>query len=222
MVHAPTRRGSRFWDRTSKTIQLVERIPNVQQMYPLMINNTGLSEGHAVLDLGCGAGSYFDPVRAVIGDRGRILGVDSSADMLRRAQRRIAERGWNNVETELVNAATADLGDAEFDAVFAMYALSAMPDIAAVAARAYAALRPGGRMFVADVRLVPDGRAAALIRLLRSAYRRFAGATGDDVIPPVRNAFDSVQLIDGRGNPLDRPFPGPWPPLTMLVATKAE
>ncbi len=54
----------------------------------------------------------------------------------------------------------ADLGPSRFDAAFAMYSISAMPDIAAAVALAYEALRPGGRLFVADVRLVPGGRAA--------------------------------------------------------------
>jgi hypothetical protein len=83
----------------------------------------------------------------------------------------------------------------------------------------HAALRPGGRLFVADVRLVPGGRAAPLIRLLRGTYRRLAGATGEDVLPHLLDTFGSVTHLGSDGLPTDRGV-RPWPPLIMLVTTK--
>jgi hypothetical protein len=103
--------------------------------------------------------------------------------------------------------------------VIAQYSFSAMPDIGAAVRRAHDALRPGGRLFVADVRLVPGGRTAPLVRLLRAAYRRLAGATGEDVLPHLVETFGSVTHVGGDGTPVENAV-RPWPPLIMLVATK--
>jgi ubiquinone/menaquinone biosynthesis C-methylase UbiE len=217
-------RGVRYWNRVSGTTQLVERIPAFNQWTAIMRNATGLTEGETVLDVGCGAGSFFPQLREMIGADGHLVGIDVAPAMITRARARIERAGWTNVEARVADATDpnlpADLGPGRFDAAFAMYSISAVPDIAPAVALAYEALRPGGRLFVADVRLVPGGRAAGLIRLLRGAYRRLAGATGDDIVPYLRDRFDTVTMIDKHGAPTERQ-PAHWPPLVLLVATKA-
>jgi ubiquinone/menaquinone biosynthesis C-methylase UbiE len=219
----PTK-GVRYWNRMSGAHEWLERMPTVGGFHRIMRNSTGLRAGETVLDLGCGAGSYFRPLRETIGAEGHLVGVDVAPAMLARAEARVAREGWANVETRLADATDpnlpAELGAGRFDAAFAMYSISAMPDIAAGVRNVHAALRPGGRLFVADVRLVPGGKAAGAIRALRWLYRRLAGASGNDVVPHLREVFDEVALVDGRGEPHDHPL-APWPPLVMLVATKA-
>lgn len=147
------------------------------------------------------------------------MGIDHGESNVRRARRRIAKNGWTNVEAHLGDA-TRTLPDLEFDAAVALYSLSAMPDMAAATRLVHEALAPGGHCFVADVRFVPSGRADGVLRLLRTAIRRLAGGTGEDVVPHMREVFTSVQLLDGRGGTLDE-VP-PWPPLVMLVTTKGH
>lgn len=217
-------RGVRYWNRVSGTTELVERLPVFGQWPATIRKATGLAEGETVLDLGCGAGSFFRPLREMIGTDGHLVGIDVAPAMIARAQARIEREGWTNVEARLADATDpdlpTDLGPGRFDAAFAMYSISAMPDIAAAVALAHEALRPGGRLLVADVRLVPGGRAAGLIRALRGVYRRLAGATGDDIVPHLHDRFDTVTMIGRRGAPTERQ-PTHWPPLVMLVATKA-
>lgn len=50
-----------------------------------------------VLDVGCGTGLAFRHIHSRIGPRGTLIGIDISADMLKRARRRIARKGWKNV-----------------------------------------------------------------------------------------------------------------------------
>jgi ubiquinone/menaquinone biosynthesis C-methylase UbiE len=211
---------TRYWDRVAGTTTLVERIPGAATaMTRFMLTTTGIGPGDTVLDLGCGTGSYLGPLRAAVGAEGRVVGVDASAGMMRRATRRVEEQGWDNVELVFRDATTADLGTERFDAAFALYSLSAMADFPRVIRRVHTALRPGGKLFVADVRLVPGGRTAPLVRLFRAAYRRLAKATGRDVAPAIREVFDTVELPDGREfHERDLPH---WPPLLMLVATKS-
>lgn len=103
-----------------------------------------------VLEIGCGTGlnfryllEYLDPAE------GRLTGVDFSADMLKQARKRVAARGWSNVDLIQANATTLDLGR-QFDAVFFGYSLTMIPDWPAALARAREHLVPGGTLVVLD------------------------------------------------------------------------
>jgi trans-aconitate methyltransferase len=96
--------------------------------------------GERVLDLGCGTGE----LTKAIADRGaRVLGVDSSPEMIAQAR-----RSFPDLEFEVADARTMGF-DAPFDAVFSNAALHWIRPPEAAAERVFAALRPGGR-FVAE------------------------------------------------------------------------
>ncbi|MCE7004825.1 methyltransferase domain-containing protein [Kibdelosporangium philippinense] len=82
----------------------------------LSVQALGLTEGESVLDVGCGAGAEFRLVRQAIGDTGRLSAFDFSIPLVERAQHRIDEAGWSNVEVHRLDATTAVLGEADFDA----------------------------------------------------------------------------------------------------------
>jgi ubiquinone/menaquinone biosynthesis C-methylase UbiE len=56
-----------------------------------------LQSGDTVIDVACGTGLTFPSLEDGIGPRGRLIGVDLSAEMLKRAAARVEERGWENV-----------------------------------------------------------------------------------------------------------------------------
>jgi ubiquinone/menaquinone biosynthesis C-methylase UbiE len=210
-----------FWDKVSGAHTLVERTGAAPAMYRLMLTATGVGPGDAVLDVGCGAGTYMPPFRAAIGETGRLVGYDLATKMIARSKRRIADQGWANVEAHQADATTTDFGTECYDVAIAMYSLTAMPDYPAAIRRIHQALRPGGRLFVADVRLEPGGWTAPLVRFFRRLYRMLAGVDGADIRPALRETFGSVELWDPKRNAPtpDAPLPH-WPPLVMLVATK--
>ena len=211
---------TRIWDRMSAPQSAMEHTSAVRSMRRFILDTTGLGPGDTVLDLGCGPGIYLATLREAVGDGGHVVGLDLSPKSVRGAARRVERHGWHNVDLITADATTTDLGTERFDTVIALYALSAMVDFPAAIRRAHAALRPGGTLFVADVRLVPGGRAAPLIRLLRAIYRGLAKATGRDVAPAVRAVFETVTFPDGRA--FDENLLPHWPPLLMLVATKGQ
>ncbi|MGV3629190.1 MAG: class I SAM-dependent methyltransferase [Betaproteobacteria bacterium] len=61
------------------------------------IARLGLRPGDVVLDTGCGTGLSFPLLLDAVGTSGRVIGVESSADMLVLARERAAAAGWNNV-----------------------------------------------------------------------------------------------------------------------------
>jgi ubiquinone/menaquinone biosynthesis C-methylase UbiE len=203
-----TTRSRLVWDWVGANITWIERVGRPYLHLP--VHGLGLTGGETVLDVGCGTGVHFPAVRPAVGPHGRIVGVDFSPRSLAKARRRVERHGWDNIELVRADATTTPLGDTEFDAALAMTSLSAMPDIPAAVDHVYAALRPGGRLFVADVR--PKG-------LLRLGYRLIAGAPGEDVTVPIRERFDSVTLLDKNAEATTRPAASTTQYL-MLVATK--
>jgi SAM-dependent methyltransferase len=100
---------------------------------------------HSVLDLGCGTGGHS----AVLAERGyTVVGVDRSADMLRRARERAS-----GARFEVGDITAIDLNET-FDAVVIMFAvlgyLTCNSDIQRALGAARRHLRPGGVLF-ADV-----------------------------------------------------------------------
>ena len=62
----------------------------------IAVESLRLKPGNTVLDLGCGSGLNFELLVQGIGAQGTLIGVDYSARMLARAQRKIDDHGWKN------------------------------------------------------------------------------------------------------------------------------
>src|SRR6516225_8125230 len=65
-----------------------------------------LKRGDAVVEIGCGTGLNFGLLENAIGREGKIVGVDLTDAMLSRAQERVRQNGWSNVELVQSDAAT--------------------------------------------------------------------------------------------------------------------
>jgi ubiquinone/menaquinone biosynthesis C-methylase UbiE len=119
------------------------------------VSALGLFEGASGLDLACGTGQSFDALREGVGATGRVIGLDASSGMLRRARRRIARAGWDNVSVVKAGADEVSpelLGAPDgLDFVLCCLGATAFPDWPRVFARTFDLLRPGGRYVVFDV-----------------------------------------------------------------------
>jgi SAM-dependent methyltransferase len=213
-------RSRNYWDRVSPLMAPLEKAATAVDTYAF--DHLSLGAGHRVLDIGCGRGAALPCLRDAVGARGRVLGIDHSPLMLDRAKECIELHGWDNVELRCVDFTRAHVVPDSFDAAIALFSLSAMPDVPAALDVAATALRPGGRLFVADLRLEPGGWATPLIWLAANLYRRRAGSSGIDVLDAARTTFTRVTLT-GRSADRSRTRPGGgWPPLTTFVATNPD
>ncbi len=133
------------------------------------IQALNLTPGARMLDVGCGTGLNFPYLAAAVGTAGQLVGVDASEAMLRQARRRVAGSGWPTVTLAEGDAAMLDtLVAGDFDAVLFTYSLSVISDWRTAWERAWALLRPGGRVAVVDTSL-PIGAWRLLSPLARLA-----------------------------------------------------
>lgn len=112
-----------------------------------------LSADSSVLDCPCGTGQSFDGIIAGLGPTGRLIGLDASSGMLRRAHERVGRHGWGNVE--LVQQSVLDVNEASLpglvDRVHVFLGLSTFPDWPRAFDQLWAVLRPGGLFVIVDV-----------------------------------------------------------------------
>jgi len=119
--------------------------------------------GGRILDVGVGTGlelPMFDP-------RGRIIGVDLSLPMLRRAQERINQQNLRQVEgLAVMDAARLAFADATFDRVVAPYVLTVLPDPHASLDEFLRVLKPGGEIVLVNHIGAEEGLVAFVERWL--------------------------------------------------------
>lgn len=105
-----------------------------------------LDERWTVGDLGCGTGQLAEALAPFVA---RVVAVDASREMLQAARTRL--RGLDNVELRRGTLERLPLEDASLDAAVLALVLHHVPDPARICAEAARALRPGGRLVVADM-----------------------------------------------------------------------
>jgi phosphatidylethanolamine/phosphatidyl-N-methylethanolamine N-methyltransferase len=103
-----------------------------------------------VLEVGCGRGNSFEPIREDVGSNGIVVGLDVSQGMTETSHDRIRNAGWRNVHAIHSDARHPPVADGVFDAAYAAMSLSAVPDPKRAVKAVKEALRPGGRFIVLD------------------------------------------------------------------------
>jgi SAM-dependent methyltransferase len=176
-----------------------EKFPDDTAVFAAAVAELGLPAGAAVLDAGCGTGRALQPLRAAVGTRGTVVGLDATGDMLAEARRRGRDRLGALV---LADVRSAPLRRGVLDAVFASGLLPHLSDPAAGLRELARCTRPGGRLAIFH----PISRAAL-------AARHGHAVSDDDVRAPAR----LTRLLADTGWTLARIDDGDGPYLAVAV-----
>jgi arsenite methyltransferase len=147
-----------------------------------------LQPGETVLDLGSGGGLDAFLAADLVGESGKVIGVDMTPEMIRRATEAARKDGRTQVEFRQGRLEAMPVDDATVDAVTSNCVINLVPDKAQVFREIARVLRPGGRFVISDV--VLDARLPeALERDLTAWAGCVAGAMQrEDYLGAVRSA----------------------------------
>lgn len=109
--------------------------------------------GQRVLDIGCGPGYAAFDLAQLVQARGRVLGVDESANFVEHVREQAAARRLPQLEARVGDVQRLGevlAGEPPFDLAYARWVLCFVRDPSAVIAGAAAALKPGGQLVLHD------------------------------------------------------------------------
>ncbi|MFQ6124878.1 MAG: class I SAM-dependent methyltransferase [Candidatus Heimdallarchaeota archaeon] len=140
------------------------------------VERLNLNRGDTVLDLACGTGLNFEYLERKIGKKGKIVALDFSPEMLKKAGDKIKEHGWHNIELLERDASHFRLNE-KVDAVLCTWAMVSIPDYEKALENSIDALKVGGKCVVLDFQLMSGLKG----RILNPAYKLIFEATLQDI-----------------------------------------
>ena len=163
-----------------------------------------LKEGETVLDLGAGAG--FDCFLAAnrAGEKGRVIGVDMTPEMIEKARENANKSGYKNVEFRLGEIENLPVADNSVDALISNCVINLSPDKPRVFKEAFRVLKPGGRLMVSDITLLKE-----LPDFIRDSIAAYVGCISgalirDEYLKVIKDAgFQNVEIVDEAVFPVE-------------------
>jgi len=155
-----------------------------------------LKPGDIVLDLGSGAGKDVFLAARKVGDKGRVIGVDMTPEMLSLARKNATKLGLGNVEFREGTIEELPVDDAAVDIVISNCVINLSPDKPKVFREAFRVLKAGGRLVVSDIVLEK-----ALPPKLKADKDLYAACISgallrDDYLKAIRDAgFKTIDIL---------------------------
>ncbi|MDP6719234.1 MAG: ubiquinone/menaquinone biosynthesis methyltransferase [Pirellulaceae bacterium] len=153
-----------------------------------LVRMIGLKSGHVAVDLGTGTGDLALSMLPVVGEGGRVIGIDLSSKMLNVARSKFAAIGAEatNYTLTIGNAEATGLDSNSADVITMGWVLRNVGNRDAVYQEVLRVLKPGGRFGIIEMSQ-PDNR---LLRFLSRLYIR--------VVMPLL-----IRMVGGRGDAYD-------------------
>ena len=148
-----------------------------------------------VLDLGAGAGMDAFIAAKKVGQKGKVIGVDMTPEMVEKAKKNAKKTGVTNVDFRLGQIESLPVDSETVDVIISNCVINLSPEKEKVFAEAYRVLKPGGRLMVSDI--VLEGELPPSIKESVDAYVGcIAGASKrDDYLGMIKSAgFEDITI----------------------------
>jgi len=156
-----------------------------------------LKEGETVLDLGAGAGFDCFLAASRVGEKGRVIGVDMTPEMVDKARENALKGGYSKVEFRLGEIENLPVADSTADVIISNCVINLAPDKKRVFREAYRALKPGGRLMVSDIVLSRE-----LPESVKNSVEAYVGCVAgasleSDYLEAIKAAgFKDIRIVD--------------------------
>ncbi len=115
----------------------------------------GLREGMTVIDVGTGTGFYLPYLAEVVGEKGKVYGVDIEPKFLEYAQKKVSNLGLKNVELLLSEENFIPLPESSVDFAFLIFVFHELLDPIKFLKNLKVLCRKEGKMVIIDWKKEP-------------------------------------------------------------------
>lgn len=117
-----------------------------------LFERIGIAPGMACLDVGSGGGDVTRLLAHLVGPRGRVVGIDFDAEIVRLAATDAQAAGLDQVRFRVANVYELE-PEPVFDRVYVRFLLTHLPDPVRALRKLVQMLKPGGILMVEDVEM---------------------------------------------------------------------
>jgi arsenite methyltransferase len=163
-----------------------------------------LKEGETVIDLGSGGGLDCFLAAKKVGAKGKVIGVDMTAEMLDKARANCRKGKFTNIEFRLGEIENLPVADNTADVIISNCVINLSPNKPRVFEEAYRVLKPNGRLMISDMVLLKEipevivKNAEAYIGCIAGAEKR------QDYLNQIKRAgFNKVEVVEETKLPFE-------------------
>jgi arsenite methyltransferase len=163
-----------------------------------------LKKGDTVLDLGSGAGFDCFLASNKVGKDGKVIGVDMTPEMVKKARENATRGHYKNVEFRLGEVEKLPVPDSLVDVIISNCVINLSPNKGKVFQEAFRVLKPGGRLMISDIVLLKE-----LPDPIKQSIEAYIGCVAgaimkDEYLQKIEVAgFQDVRVIEETTFPID-------------------
>lgn len=185
-----------------------------------MMEFVNIKPEQKILDVGTGPGILAFPIAKALNNRGEVIGIDLSEEMITTSLLHAKQRGISNVQFNVMDAENLEFDNSEFDSVVSMRAMRHFPDIDKALSEIFRVLKPGGNFAISIGSRMPPWGYGRLKSYWIGISRELKNRLLSDLVAPNFTTKLSAEYLHDIPAPLQISWGGREPEKTLLQHIK--